>query len=1726
MSDAVDPRTLRRFSAAADRLIVAIQAGTALQVKAAVTMVSAALPTTPPGHPATREALRGVWGAAWTTLERTGEVEVLRESLIAYRVILLVCRFSAPERAALLAIAVGARLLDYFNAHFDVPGAVAVLDEAIGVCRDAEREVSAADDIRPGVMATLGDALRIRYEHTEDVSALDEAITAHREGVALIPAGSSDSRERSARAMLLTGLGYDLDHRYERSQDAGVLNEAIAVHREAVAFLPPGEPDRAMQLDYLGMSLQRRHRVTGDAADLEEAIGAALEAVQTTPTDEPRWAGMLSNLSSTHHHRFELTGNVADLKEAIDLLRQAIRACGTDGPGRGLYLANLGSVLSTWFSHTGDASALSEAITAHREALAVTALADADRPHRLAGLGDALQLRSSRYDDVTALDEAIAAYREALLGIPAGDPIRVNYLNNLGSALENRFSAPGGENTHLEEAQQVLQEAVALLSEDHPDRSTVLSNLGSLLQTRHGLSASAAGREEARSSAFTRALAEETARAAIASPDLYRSAARAMLNAAPPSIAAAATISVLGGPTTTTTTTASTIDNFPHLDWTTEIDTLHTYSCDAGKIASLTNRPDCPREATLAAVVGCGRTSVDSGAHAALVVAASGHITLEELAREVHPARSVLGLTATKRLFRDGLGKDPTCWLTAARLVADHGGTVPELIQRATSTTLPAVAAVRATNDHPGAILLLMSPPGVIADLHAKLEEPELLGLFASKASSDADDLQTVLLALTLALAARGALHETVGEGVRSQDDHGRAWAGSRRGARHRPDARRPLVEEWVMRRHPDVALIRRIFAGQWPGDHGERVPPPLPAEVWSAYAETFVIWYSSHGGPAGEVTARPGSILVFARDAELAADGLRGVGRREEEAPALTRAEQLQGCLMVLRYGSATMLRSVLREPAVQSRLDADVSDIADQGEAALVDARDRVVAAEHTPQFQVSLLRQIDKDWTSVPLVLARSGGPHWPEILTAHQRAPFSHDALRGLLMNAARNCPEKVAVGLFAQDRPLAAVFAPRSIPLARAAVASGLCGDRTGRVWQGWNTYHDGRTESWKVPRPLIGLDLIDERMLTVDDLVTLTRPAWSLLACAESGRRMYPDAHRDVMAEIRRRLHRGLGDDTDAWITAVTRLSDFPGTFPELLDIVSAGRSRPDNAETDPAQGLAEALDPLPKGGLARLKEHMVDLEGAIRVGREAVEVQPTGHPHRANALGLLGFALVERFERTGYAADQREATRVFAEAARTPTAAVMTRSLASREWARLAASAGEWASAAEGYRLAVGLLPHLAPGELRRDDQEHRLARFPGVASEAAACVLRRDGDAVEAMELLEQGRGVLLAQAMESRGDLTDLREHSARLDQLTDAASEGPLVALNISRFGCDALIVTPGSVASVPLPDVTWEVIRDRVEAFGIALEIIGDLRHDPADRSAATRFISRSVGWLWDAITEPVLSTLGITEPPPRGHPLPRLWWMPTGLLSFLPLHAAGHHDRHSGQTVMDRVVSSYTPTIRALRRARVVRQTRTRGAPHPLVVTMPLTEGQSDLPGARREAEPLVHRFPRTHVLSEQQATRTNVVAALRDSDWAHFACHASAQVDEPSSSHLLLYDGPLSVLDIARLNGSSGYLAYLSACETARGAAELADEAIHISSAFQLAGYPHVIGTLWPIADNIAVHIAHDIYNALTIDPSHASPAHAVHAATQRWRDKFNGNNPILWASHIHTGP
>src|SRR5262249_12329190 len=162
----------------------------------------------------------------------------------------------------------------------------------------------------------------------------------------------------------------------------------------------------------------------------------------------------------------------------------------------------------------------------------------------------------------------------------------------------------------------------------------------------------------------------------------------------------------------------------------------------------------------------------------------------------------------------------------------------------------------------------------------------------------------------------------------------------------------------------------------------------------------------------------------------------------------------------------------------------------------------------------------------------------------------------------------------------------------------------------------------------------------------------------------------------------------------------------------------------------------------------------------------------------------------------------------------------------------------------------------------------------------------------------------------------------------------------------------------------------------------------------------------------------------------------------------------------------------YPPTIRALGHARRgLAPVAGSNADAPLVVAMPTTPGAPDLPGATAEAAGLRGRFPgQVTVLTGSEVTHDAVLAAMRGARSVHFACHGVADLVNPSASGLILGDRQrlLTVGEVSRLRLDDAVLAYLSACSTARPGGRLADEAIHLVSAFQLAGYRHVIGTLW----------------------------------------------------------
>ncbi|KAF8554003.1 hypothetical protein OG21DRAFT_1509425 [Imleria badia] len=217
---------------------------------------------------------------------------------------------------------------------------------------------------------------------------------------------------------------------------------------------------------------------------------------------------------------------------------------------------------------------------------------------------------------------------------------------------------------------------------------------------------------------------------------------------------------------------------------------------------------------------------------------------------------------------------------------------------------------------------------------------------------------------------------------------------------------------------------------------------------------------------------------------------------------------------------------------------------------------------------------------------------------------------------------------------------------------------------------------------------------------------------------------------------------------------------------------------------------------------------------------------------------------------------------------------------------------------------------------------------------------------------------------------------------------------------------------------------------------------------------------------------------------------------PTGSFAF-PIHAGGLYDTNDpGEKVSDFVISSYTPTLHAL-----ILPT---GEDHVdvattnlrvLAVPQPDTNGQVQLPGARRE---IVHLQCAVNALSSSptiithlQSTGTveDVLAQMLQAYWVRFACHGVQDQLVPLDSGLILATGRrLELSDITQVSAGprgKNRFAFLSACQTATGNPDLSEEAVHVAAGMLLAGYQSVIATIWLIGD-IAPEVAQSVYEQL----------------------------------------
>ncbi|KAF4992963.1 hypothetical protein FDECE_13547 [Fusarium decemcellulare] len=145
-----------------------------------------------------------------------------------------------------------------------------------------------------------------------------------------------------------------------------------------------------------------------------------------------------------------------------------------------------------------------------------------------------------------------------------------------------------------------------------------------------------------------------------------------------------------------------------------------------------------------------------------------------------------------------------------------------------------------------------------------------------------------------------------------------------------------------------------------------------------------------------------------------------------------------------------------------------------------------------------------------------------------------------------------------------------------------------------------------------------------------------------------------------------------------------------------------------------------------------------------------------------------------------------------------------------------------------------------------------------------------------------------------------------------EIRDAASPGPIIIINVDSYRCDAFFVERHRIRVLPLPELTVEGIE----------EILERTLHNPLAPigldSLTPTGLDSLLHWLWETICRPCLDALGFDRAIETGDGYPSVWWIPTGPLDQMPLHAAGIHTQSSPDTVIDRVASSFAPSINAL----------------------------------------------------------------------------------------------------------------------------------------------------------------------------------------------------------------
>ncbi|TFK16623.1 TPR-like protein [Coprinopsis marcescibilis] len=557
------------------------------------------------------------------------------------------------------------------------------------------------------------------------------------------------------------------------------------------------------------------------------------------------------------------------------------------------------------------------------------------------------------------------------------------------------------------------------------------------------------------------------------------------------------------------------------------------------------------------------------------------------------------------------------------------------------------------------------------------------------------------------------------------------------------------------------------------------------------------------------------------------------------------------------------------------------------------------------------------------------------------------------------------------------------------------------------------------------------------------------------------------------------------------------------------------------------------------------------DINESIALSEEALSLTPS-HSHNYNkCLANLASNLHMRFHDSGNNEDLERAYELWEKAAKSNTGPLLLR--LSRK-----------AAALEAYRYAIELLPLLASVDLTMDQRQALQLRTPLAELEAVdkgfAESLRTisrqlevetqgpiDYDlkmstspsrTIDSLRLysLSQEREKLLRRIREIDGLQGFMRPGS--FDALKEASRNGPIVFLNASELGCDAVIMRPGGqLERVPFLKINYKLLQElKVVVQNLAqgknlqheaadtLEKLhtrgGDhdgsrkpTREDPQNTITVNDRFRQVLGMLWVNIVKPIIDALGLkkTDKPPK------LWWCPIGPFVFLPIHAAGIYSAKRSSWEADECLSDFAISSYCYSPQNLLSDTPKVPVNFKMLAVLEPEgmEAARGLPMTEVELEKIRDRIPSPDHLITRLGSRASPNATKMILDDIH---------------SLLLSGGELTMSRIIRecQQSSTACLAYLSACETAMGDVERPDESLNLAATMMFSGFRSVVGTMWSIADDDAPIVADVFYGHLfrkgkASPPDSSDAAESLHLSVKELRRL--GRDFKRWVPFVHFG-